>query len=67
MGYKKDAWLEMFKHAVAEPFGFMYLNSKRPKPLRIMKNFDIVLSHHQDGEEFDDEEIENPKKKRRIK
>lgn len=59
MGYKKDVWLQMFKHATEEPYAFMYLNSKKPKHLRIMKNFDTVLSHQADS----DDEPEEKKRK----
>jgi len=43
MGIKKDAWHEMFRHATTEPYSFLYLNSKKEKRLRCMKNFDKYL------------------------
>jgi len=43
MGYKEKQWLEMFDHCVKDDYGFMYLNAKKPKRFRCMKNFDKVL------------------------
>lgn len=43
MSYHKDDWLQMYKHAIAEPFSFLYLNCKKPKHLRCMKRFDKYL------------------------
>lgn len=43
MSFHKDDWLEMYKHAIAEPFSFLYLNCKKPKHLRCMKRFDKYL------------------------
>lgn len=51
MGYKVKDWLEMFKHATNDDYSFMYLNAKKPKHLRIMKNFDKVLFHQQEERE----------------
>lgn len=51
MGYKEDAWLEMYHHAVSERFAFMYLNAFFEKAVRCWKNFDCVLTHHGEGEE----------------
>ncbi len=59
MGLKKDDWLEMFKYATKEDFSFLYINSKKPRRLRCMKNFDKVLffdterggQHEEEGEE----------------
>jgi hypothetical protein len=77
MGYKKDEWLEMFRHATKDDYSFMYLNSKKPRELRCMKNFDKVLfSAHDDGDRFAEETSggmhfsaeesrEPPKKKRK--
>ena len=57
MGYKKEAWLEMFRHATKDDYAFMYLNSKRPRELRIMKNFDKVLFSKDEGEENGEQEF----------
>ena len=43
MGLKKDQWLEAYKHATEDDYSFMYFNIQRPKPLRLMKNFDQVM------------------------
>jgi hypothetical protein len=45
MGLKIKPWLEMFEHCTAEPYGFMYLNSKAEKGNRVMKNFDSVIKY----------------------
>jgi GTPase SAR1 family protein len=39
-GLTKDEWLSIYRYCTAEPFNFMYINYKLPKPDRIMKNFD---------------------------
>ena len=69
MGYKKEAWLEMFRHATKDDYAFMYLNSKRPRELRIMKNFDKVLFSKAEGDEetFDGEQDAPEEKKKKIK
>lgn len=51
MGYPKDVWLNLYKHAVAEDYSFMYLNCKKPKKLRIMKCFDKVLYYEHSEED----------------
>jgi hypothetical protein len=56
MGLKKDDWLEMYAHCISEPFGFMYLNVKKPKHLRCMKNFDRYLFHRPEDKEGNFEE-----------
>jgi GTPase SAR1 family protein len=38
-GLTKDEWLNIYRYCTAEPFNFMYINYKLPKPDRIMKNF----------------------------
>ena len=43
MGFKKNDWLEMFEHATKDDYAFLYLNSKKPRRLRCMKNFEKVL------------------------
>lgn len=40
---KRDQWQEMYEHATDGDHDFMYINYKKPKPLRMMKNFDKVL------------------------
>lgn len=51
MGLPKSTWLEMFKHCIKEPYGFMYMNAKKPKALRCMKNFDKYMSFKVEEEE----------------
>jgi len=48
MGFEREIWYEMYKHAILEPYGFMYMNSKQPKKFRIMKNFDKYLTHQEE-------------------
>lgn len=40
VGFKKDVWDKVYQFCVAEEFAFMYINYKRPKRLRVMRNFD---------------------------
>lgn len=51
MGYKIDVWLEMFKHATNDKYGFLYMNVFFERNLRCWKNFDKVLYHEADEEE----------------
>jgi hypothetical protein len=39
VGLKRDQWDRVYRHCTEGEFDFMYLNSKRPKRLRVMKNF----------------------------
>lgn len=74
MSYKMKDWLEMYKHAIAEPFSFLYLNSKKPKHLRCMKRFDkyLFVKQEESTNNFEqsssssssDEEEEEEKKKK---
>lgn len=43
MGLKREDWLEMFEYATADEYSFLYMNAKKPKHLRCMKNFEKVL------------------------
>lgn len=62
MGYKFPQWLEMLNHATKEDYGFFYLNSKKPKHLRCMKNFDKVLfSQQEEGPSYDEPVIKRAK------
>jgi len=51
MGLHKNVWYDMYNHAISEPYGFMYMNSKQPKKFRVMKNFDKYLTYQKDNEE----------------
>ena len=65
MGYKKDVWLSMFEHATKDDYSFMYLNSKKPRHLRCMKNFDKVLFHKEEDVGVNEpEEIEQGNEKK---
>lgn len=39
MGLNHDDWLEVYKYCTAEPFDFMFYNTKKPKKERIYRNF----------------------------
>lgn len=39
-GMDQETWVEAFRYCTQGDFGFMYLNIKRPKRLRMMRNFD---------------------------
>jgi len=66
MGLHRLDWLEMYKHAIAEPFSFLYMNAKKPKHLRCMKRFDKYLFHKEEKknkyDEGSDKEEEEEKK-----
>lgn len=49
MGMNYHNWLEMYRHAIAEPYSFMYMNSTKPKHLRIMKRFDKYMFHKEES------------------
>lgn len=57
MGLKKEDWLEMYRYAVTGDYCFLYLNSKKPRRLRCMLNFDRVLFY--DVERGGEYEIED--------
>lgn len=62
MGYKMPVWLEMYNHAIAEPYSFLYLNATKPKHLRCMKRFDKYLFFKQEKQENNlEEQEEEPK------
>ena len=76
MGMHKNDWMEMYKHAIKEPYSFLYLNAMKPKHLRIMKRFDSYLFHKELEEKTkydegssasEEEEKELPKKKKKKK
>ncbi len=69
MGLKKDDWLEMFAHCTKEDYSFLYINSKKPRKLRCMKNFDKVVFFDKErggeGGESDIESSEDEKPRRK--
>jgi len=42
---KRNAWMEMYEHAVDGDHDFLFINYQKPKRLRAMKNFTHVLYH----------------------
>jgi hypothetical protein len=55
-GMPIETWLEMYKHAVKEPYSFLYMNFKNPKHLRFMKRFDKYLFFQSDSDVSDKED-----------
>lgn len=51
IGMKRPQWEEVYQYCTEGEFDFMYVNYKRPKRLRIMKNFDQVVYMGTDGED----------------
>jgi len=53
MGLKREAWLQLFRHAVSEPYSFLFLNGQKPKGERAFKRFEkqLIVSN-EDEEEF---------------
>lgn len=43
VGMKREQWDVAYRYCVEGDYGFMYINYKRPKRLRVMKNFDQVV------------------------
>ncbi len=43
MGMKKSQWLEAFHYCTEGDHNFMFYDIKKPKALRVMKNFDQVV------------------------
>ena len=62
MGMKYKDWIEMYEHAITEPYSFMYMNAKKPKHLRIMKRFDKYMFHKEERRnEYESDEDDNKK------
>lgn len=40
VGHKREVWDQIYKFCTEDEYAFMYINTKRPKPMRIMRNFD---------------------------
>lgn len=40
VGLKRDTWDQVYRHCTQGDYDFMYINVKRPRALRVMKNFD---------------------------
>ncbi len=58
----------MFNHATKGDYCFMYLNSKKPRRLRCMLNFDKVLFHKPDNEdEYESDSQEESKFQKKNK
>lgn len=51
LGMKRDQWDQVYKYCTGDEYSFMYINYKKPKRLRIMKNFDQVVYMGQEGED----------------
>lgn len=62
MGLTRDNWIEMFKHATKDDYAFLYLNCKKPRRLRCMKNFEKVLFYHEQDDSSEDEKFIKKKK-----
>lgn len=43
-GLSMNDWNSLYQHATAEPFSFLYINTKFPKGERMFKNFDTLLT-----------------------
>lgn len=40
VGMKREVWDQVYKYCVEGDYDFMYINVKRPRHLRVMKNFE---------------------------
>jgi len=43
MGMRKQQWIEAYKYCTSGDYSFMFYDIKKPKALRIMRNFDQVV------------------------
>lgn len=43
VGMKRPVWDQVYAHCTQGDYGFMYINVKRPRHLRVMKNFDQFI------------------------
>ena len=50
LGMKREVWDQAYAYCTEGEHDFMYVNYKRPKRLRIMKNFDEVVYVGREGE-----------------
>lgn len=50
MGMRKEEWLMTYNYCVSDPHSFLYYNMQKPKPLRVMKNFDEILTIRKDDQ-----------------
>lgn len=50
LGMKREVWDQAYAYCTEGEHDFMYVNYKRPKRLRIMKNFDEVVYAGREGE-----------------
>jgi len=44
-GLKWPVWFEIYEYCVEGEFSFMYINTKKPKGERIMRNFDEIVRY----------------------
>lgn len=51
LGMKREQWDQVYRYCVDGEHAFMYVNYKRPKRLRIMKNFEQVVYVGRDTED----------------
>jgi hypothetical protein len=51
VGMKREMWEHAYKYCVQGDHAFMYINHKRPKRLRVMRNFEQFVFVGNDGED----------------
>lgn len=56
LGMKRPEWDQVYKYCTGDEYGFMYINYKRSRRLRIMKNFDQVVFIGNDNEHYANED-----------
>ncbi|KAI8996033.1 hypothetical protein BC832DRAFT_595729 [Gaertneriomyces semiglobifer] len=42
-GMTWDVWVQAYRYCTEQDYDFMYINYKKPKKLRVMKNFDQYI------------------------
>jgi hypothetical protein len=52
VGMKREQWDEAYRYCTHDEYSFCYINYKRPKRLRMMKNFDqfVFIGKDQDDD-----------------
>lgn len=50
VGMKVDQWEQVYRYCTRDEFAFMYINYKRPKRLRVMRNFEQIVYVGEDDE-----------------
>lgn len=59
MYMKREPWMQLFEYATREPFAFIYMNNHFPKGQRVYKNFEKLLTIHENGNHVDEQDCDH--------